>query len=159
MQYELVDPLDHRELLKECLEVGRQRLGSCRLSKALKTLKLYKTRLLVAARDERGVAGFKLGFAERPGIFHSWLGAVAEDREGQGIGRRLMELQHQHLTEQGYHLVRTGTRNQFKRMLILNLLNGFELVGIRYKKVGPHLQLEKRLSPVAKSPGSNPEQP
>ncbi|MBN9418941.1 MAG: hypothetical protein J0I12_26045 [Candidatus Eremiobacteraeota bacterium] len=159
MHFELVDPLDHRELLAACVAVGGQRLGSCRMGKVLKTLRLYKKRLLVAARDERGVAGFKLGFCERPGIFHSWLGAVALEREGQGIGRRLMELQHQHLTEQGYHKVRTGTRNQFKRMLILNLLSGFELVGVRQRRDGPHIQLEKRLTLAAKSPESSPERP
>ena len=81
---------------------------------------------------------------------------LTSSHEGNGIGRRLMELQHQHLAENGYHLVKTGTRNQFKRMLILNLLNGFELVGVRHKNGGPHLMLEKRLIPVAKSPEKNP---
>ncbi|MBX3167078.1 MAG: hypothetical protein KF760_06690 [Candidatus Eremiobacteraeota bacterium] len=155
MHFELVDPLDHRELLEACLEVARERMGVCRSSRVLKTLKLHKKRLLVAARDVRGVAGFKLGFCERPGVFNSWLGAVAAAREGNGIGRRLMELQHEHLAALGYRLVRTGTRNQFRRMLILNLLSGFELVGVRHKKNGPHLQLEKRLTPGAKSPENN----
>ncbi len=156
MQFELVDPLKERELLAACLAVGAERLGSCRMGRVLKTLKLHKKRLLVAARDAQEVLGFKLGFCDRPGVFYSWLGAVAEAHEGNGIGRRLMELQHQHLAENGYHLVKTGTRNQFKRMLILNLLNGFELVGVRHKNGGPHLMLEKRLIPVAKSPEKNP---
>ncbi len=159
MHFELVDPLDHRDLLEGCLEVARERMGTCHRNRVIKTLKLHKKRLLVLARDSGGVAGFKLGFCERPGIFNSWLGAVALAQEGNGIGRRLMELQHEHLAEQGYHMVRTGTRNQFKRMLILNLLNGFELVGIRQKKSGPHLQLEKRLTPVVRSPENNQEPP
>lgn len=159
MQFELIDPLDHRELLEGCLEVAHQRIGTCHRNRVIKTLKLHKKRLLVVARDGQGVAGFKLGFSERPGVFNSWLGAVALAQEGNGIGRRLMELQHEYLAEHGYHMVRTGTRNQFKRMLILNLLNGFELVGIRQKKSGPHLQLEKRLIRAAKSPENSPELP
>jgi len=145
MNYQIVDPLRHRPLLHACLELGCQRLGSMRRKKVLETLKLHRRRLLVVAHDEEGVAGFKLGYAERPGTFYSWLGAVAEEREGQGIGRRLMELQHQHLEENDYRLVRTGTRNQFRRMLILNLLNGFEVVGVRTKSGSAHIQLEKRL--------------
>lgn len=159
MHFELVDPLQDRELLAACLLVGQERLGTCRMGRVLKTLKLHKKRLLVAARDGQQVVGFKLGFCERPGVFYSWLGAVAAAHEGNGIGRRLMELQHQRLAEQGYRLVRTGTRNQFKRMLILNLLSGFELVGVRHKNGGPHLQLEKRLIPVAKSPENSPVSP
>ena len=149
MNYEIVDPLRHRQLLRSCLELGRSRLGSVRMKKVLETLKLHRQRLLVVAHDEGGVAGFKLGYAERPGSFYSWLGAVAEAREGQGIGRRLMELQHQHLSENGYRLVRTGTRNQFRRMLILNLLSGFEVVGVRTKSGSAHIQLEKRLEPTS----------
>ena len=152
MHFELVDPLDHRDLLEACLAVGQERLGSCRMGRVLKTLKLHKKRLLVAARDSQQVLGFKLGFCDRPRVFYSWLGAVAAAHEGNGIGRRLMELQHEHLAEHGYRLVRTGTRNQFKRMLILTLLSGFDLVGVRHKNGGPHLQLENRLTPVAKSP-------
>ena len=120
-----------------------------RRKKILETLKLHRRRLLVVAQDEQGLAGFKLGYAERPGTFYSWLGAVAEAREGQGIGRRLMELQHQHLTENGYRLVRTGTSNQFRRMLLLNLLSGFDVVGVRIKNGRPHIQLERRLGPTS----------
>jgi GNAT superfamily N-acetyltransferase len=112
--------------------------------------------LLVVALVNDRVVGFKLGFCERPGVFHSWLGAVAESSEGHGIGRRLLELQHQYLQEHGYHMVRTGTRNRFKRMLILNLRNGFDLVGVKIKDGEAHLQLEKRLTPVAKSPKNSP---
>lgn len=149
MIYEVVDPLRHRQLLRACLELGRKRFGSMRMKKSLETLKMHRRRLLVVAHDQQGVAGFKLGYAERPGTFYSWLGAVAEEREGQGIGRRLMELQHQHLTENGYRLVRTGTSNHFRRMLLLNLLSGFDVVGVRIKNGRPHIQLEKRLDPTS----------
>ncbi|MFN8613831.1 MAG: GNAT family N-acetyltransferase [Vulcanimicrobiota bacterium] len=122
----------------------------------LLNLKLHRHRLLVVACHQDRVVGFKLGFCERPGVFYSWLGAVDADFEGQGIGRRLLELQHERLQERGYHLVRTATRNRFKRMLILNLLNGFDLVGVRNKDGDAHLQLEKRLSPAGRKPKSSP---
>lgn len=154
--YELVDPLKQMGLLAASMRMGRVRIGSCRKRKVLATLKLHRRRLLVVAHAQGRVVGFKLGYCERPGVFYSWLGAVDAEFEGQGIGRRLMELQHAWLEERGYRLVRTATRNRFKRMLILNLLNGFDLVGVRNKDGDAHLQLEKRLTPVSRSPESSP---
>lgn len=145
MDYLLLDPLKEPELLRACIALGKTRLGKCPRSKVFKTLRLHTRRLLVAAREGDAVVGFKLGFSERPGIFYSWLGAVAETHESRGIGRRLMELQHQHLAENGYHLIRTATRNQFRRMLIMNLQSGFDLVGTSAKPDGLLLLLEKRL--------------
>lgn len=157
LHYELVDPLEHLALLAASMRMGRARIGSCRKRRVMGTLKLHRRRLLVVAREQQRVVGFKLGYCERPGVFYSWLGAVDAEFEGQGIGRRLMELQHGWLEQRGYRLVRTATRNRFKRMLILNLLNGFELVGVRSKDGDAHLQLEKKLSPVVNSPESSPE--
>lgn len=156
MHYELVDPLKRMGLLAACMRMGKSRLGSCGRRRVLRTLRLHRRRLLVAALEGDQVVGFKLGFCERPGVFQSWLGAVLESFEGRGIGRRLMELQHQYLEEHGYHRVRTGTRNRFKRMLILNLRNGFDLIGVKMKDGDAHLQLEKRLTPAAKLPKNSP---
>jgi len=118
-------------------------MGPCSRKKILKTLKLHRQRLLVVAQLQGKVVGFKLGFGERSGVFQSWMGAVAVEHEGQGVGRRLMEIQHQRLQELGYHKVRTGTRNRFLRMLILNLKSGFEIVGLKTKGNEAHIQLEK----------------
>lgn len=157
VEFAFLDPLQARPELLQCVQLCRQRMGPTRLSKVIKTLQLHRYRLLLVAREQEAVVGFKLGFAERPKIFHSWLGAVDQAWEGQGVARRLMELQHQHLLEQGFTRVRTGTRNRFRRMLILNLKCGFDLVGIKQRSNGEaHLQLEKRLTrnlePAPESP-------
>ena len=147
VQFELLDPLSNREALAQAVALGRQRLGKCSLRRVLKTLHLHRQRLLVVARVEGQLIGFKLGFAERAGVFTSWLGAVDERWEGGGVGRRLMEVQHDELRSRGYHTVRTGTRNRFRRMLILNLRCGFDIAGIKQRRSGEaHIHLEKSLT-------------
>lgn len=143
MEYLLLDPLQARNELMQSIHLVRLRMGPCSLKKVVRTLKLHRQRLLVVALDNHRVVGFKLGFGERAEVFHSWMGAVAAEYEGQGLGRRLMEIQHQKLQEWGYHKVRTGTRNRFLRMLILNLKSGFSIVGLKVKGREPHIQLEK----------------
>ena len=147
IEYSTVDPLKQKRLLRQCVLLARQRLGQCQGSRVLRTLRLYTQRLLVVAHLDGEVLGFKLGFAERDGIFYSWLGAVREDCEGQGIGRRLQEVQHEFLRAAHYRKVRTRTRNRFQRMLMLNLRSGFEIVGMSSKGKEPLLLLEKRLIP------------
>lgn len=147
MDLEVLDPLSDRLTLAQSLGVARRRLGKCSRRRILCTLRLHRYRLLVVARAEGRVVGFKLGFAERLGVFYSWIGAVEEAFEGQGVGRRLMDLQHTHLLENGFQRVRTTTRNEFRRMLILNLRCGFDLVGVKVKANGTaQLQLEKKLA-------------
>jgi predicted N-acetyltransferase YhbS len=149
VEFAILEPLQAREDLRQCLALARQRMGPIGLGKVIRTLRLHRYRLLVVARAEGKVVGFKLGFAERPRIFYSWLGAVEAAWEGQGIGRRLMELQHHHLDSGGFTRVRTGTRNRFRRMLILNLLSGFEIVGVKVRANGEaHLQMEKRFTRI-----------
>ncbi len=145
VDYLLLEPLKARQQLDQCLALTRLRLGPCSTRKVLRTLKLHRQRLLVVAQVQGQVVGYKMGFAERADVFYSWMGAVELAYEGQGIGRKLMELQHQHLQELGYTKVRTGTRNRFLRMLILNLKSGFQIVGVKVRGGEPHIQLEKCL--------------
>lgn len=145
VDYRVLDPLKNKGLLRECLGLARQRLGKCRSSRVLATLKLHTQRLLVLACEGERVLGFKLGFAERDGIFYSWLGAVSEQHERRGIGRGLQEAQHRYLVQNGYRKVRTRTSKRFERMLMLNLRSGFEIVGMTTRAKQPLLLLEKSL--------------
>src|SRR4051794_1838293 len=66
---------------------------------------------VVAARGADGaLLGFKLGYERGEGTFYSWLGGVHPSIRRQGIGRRLMQLQHDWARERGYHCVETRTR-------------------------------------------------
>jgi GNAT superfamily N-acetyltransferase len=83
------------------------------------------------ATDEAKVIAFKLGFPLTDSIFYSWLGGVLPTHRQQGIGQRLMIMQHDWCKQNGYSIVRTKTMNQWRDMLILNLRNGFTITGLQ----------------------------
>lgn len=57
-----------------------------------------------------------------------------------------MENQRRWLKENGYHKVRTKTKNKWRDMLILNLKNGFEIIGTYTDEKGePKIILEKNV--------------
>lgn len=103
-------------------------------------------RLSVLAWDEARLVGFKLGYEERPGRFYSWLGGVHPEHRGQGLGRGLMQRQHERLSALGFEKVRTVTMNRWRSMLIMNLRFGFDIVGTYQDDAGRvRIILERRL--------------
>lgn len=100
------------------------------------------------ARAEGGRAlGFKLGYRRSPEAFYSWLGGVDPAARGGGIARALMRAQHGWLREQGYRVVRTETMNRFRAMLLLNIQEGFDVVGTHTDDEGlTRIMLRKRLA-------------
>lgn len=91
--------------------------------------------VLVIAHDEQGWAGFKLGY-RRGDAFYSWLGGVHPRARRQGLGFRLIQIQHEHVRQLGYRSVTTRTRTENRAMLILNLQCGFEIVGFEIDGAG-----------------------
>jgi GNAT superfamily N-acetyltransferase len=84
---------------------------------------------LVAARGPDGaLLGFKLGYVRGEGTFYSWLGGVHPSLRRQGVGRMLMQRQHDWARERGYAYVETKTRTVNNAMIILNLKSGFHIV-------------------------------
>jgi RimJ/RimL family protein N-acetyltransferase len=73
--------------------------------------------------------GFKLGFEERTYYFESWRGGVLEEYRCKGIAKELGKLQHDLCERLGFRIVTTIANNQNIPMLIVNLRNGFEIVG------------------------------
>ena len=54
--------------------------------------------------------------------------------------------QHDWCIKKGYETIRTHTKNSFKSMLILNLKNGFDVIGTFTDEKGePKIILEKKL--------------
>ena len=85
--------------------------------------------LLLVARSDGRAVGYKLGYARELDVFYSWLGGVHPDFRQQGIARELLERQHRWCAARGFRLVLTETRTPFKSMLVLNLKQGFDVVG------------------------------
>ncbi len=94
--------------------------------------------------DKKPVA-FKIGYAQTPNDFYSWLGAVLPDFRRSGIGSALMEAQHAWCLSQDYRKIRTKCLNFNRAMLGLNLNHGFLVYDTETTKQGLKLILEKNL--------------
>ncbi len=88
-----------------------------------------KDLVTVLAKVEGQMVGFKVGYPEKKLRFYSWLGYVHPAYRRQGIARELMHQQHRYCCEAGFTTVRTKTTNRWRSMLLLNIRNGFDVVG------------------------------
>ncbi|KOP82948.1 hypothetical protein AMS60_10990 [Bacillus sp. FJAT-21945] len=106
-----------------------------------------KTNLLInIAIQNSKVIGYKIGYSLDNDKFYSWLGGVDVKYRNQGIASYLMEKQHEMLRKKGYIAVQTKTKNKWRSMLILNIKNGFDIIGTYTDDEGePKIILEKKL--------------
>ena len=96
--------------------------------------------------EDSKLIGFKVGYRYDENTFYSWVGGVLSAFRKQGIAQQLMKLQHQKAKEKGYQKVRTKSMNRFKPMIILNLINGFEIQQVYTNDSGQtKIIFEKRL--------------
>ena len=105
----------------------------------------------VAVADDGQVVGAKLGYERQPGHYYSWLGGVRPDCRGRGVATELLRWQHAWCQAQGYGRVRTHTYNQWRGMLLLNLRQGFDVIGTVQAARGLLPVLEKRLEPAVRA--------
>lgn len=96
------------------------------------------------------LAGYKIGFQDRPFYFESWAGGVAAGFRRRGLATALMEAQHRRCREHGFRIVSTVTEGSNQPMLIANLRSGFEVCGtfLDRRKV-LKVMLQKHLDPAA----------
>ncbi len=74
--------------------------------------------------------GFKLGYAQSPETFYSWLGGVNPAARGRGIAQALLEAQEVWARERGFQTLRVKSMNRFPAMLRLLIRNGYLMDGL-----------------------------
>jgi predicted GNAT superfamily acetyltransferase len=112
------------------LDLHRQVFGT-RISARDFRGRLERKRALVCVLAAIGgkVIGYKIGYERNSDEYFSWLGGVKEGHRRMGIATELMRLQHRKALELGYKRVITESGNEWRDMIILNLTNGFAIVG------------------------------
>jgi GNAT superfamily N-acetyltransferase len=110
-------------------------------------VRLFPKLFTVLAFKEEQLIGYKMGYITKPGKeFYSWIGGVRNGFRRQGIAQELMQRQHEWCKRKGLNLIRTNTQNRWKEMLILNIRNGFDIVGTFTDEKGmTRILLEKKL--------------
>ncbi|HEY7119645.1 MAG TPA: GNAT family N-acetyltransferase [Tepidisphaeraceae bacterium] len=92
--------------------------------------------LALIAHLEGNPVGYKLGYRERPGHYHSWTGGVLKEYRGQGIAARMQAWQHAWLRARGYRSVSFNSFNKFRQMLQFGLASGFVPDGVNVRPEG-----------------------
>ncbi|WP_261130014.1 GNAT family N-acetyltransferase [Bacillus sp. Marseille-Q3570] len=101
---------------------------------------------ILAVYDKETAIGYKIGYERKTNHFYSWLGGIHPDHRGKGVGEELLICQHDWCRKNGYKSIRTHTKNQWRSMLILNIKNGFDVIGTFTDGKGePKIILEKQL--------------
>ena len=134
-------------------EINQELFGFNETSEHLSTFFQSQTRVFIClAFDEERVVGFKIGVEDAPRSFESWRGGVVDTARRQGIATELLQLQHNWCELHGFRVIKTTTNNSNIPMLILNLRNGFQVVG-SFVNQNKRLQLllEKWLLPSKES--------
>lgn len=102
--------------------------------------------LLVVGYVDGKVAGFKVGFQHDGEKFYSAWGGVDPKYRDLGIAQELMRAQHEWCRKNKFKVVQTRTKNKWRQMIILNLKNGFHIIGsYTDEHREPKLILEKKL--------------
>jgi len=121
---ELNDPV----LLEGILRLHQSIFGeSAFLEEQMKEKK--KLRIEIALQENE-ILGYKMGYELKEGTFYSWLGGVDSRWRGKGIASELMDRQHHYARTNSYKTIETRTKNKWRNMLLLNIKNGFDIVGI-----------------------------
>ena len=132
IEYQCFEGQPTAEVLDWLVAVNEATFGFNEIAEKLSHLFSTRSQVLICLAFMNGEpVGYKVGMEDGDGHFESWRGGVLEHARRQGIAQALMRLQHQWCAEQGFRSIRTSTTNNNAPMLILNLRNGFEVVGTK----------------------------
>lgn len=96
------------------------------------------------ASIDGNMVGFKAGYATAINKYYSWLGGVDPEFRQKGIGKNLMEAQHNWIEQNtSYSVVKTQTAADNAAMIGLNRRFGFEITGNCKKHNKPYVIMEK----------------
>lgn len=91
--------------------------------------------LALIAHLEGNPVGFKVGCADRPGVYFSRAGGVLKDYRRLGLGRRMQDWQHQFAKARGYGRIFFNTFNHFPQMIRFGLASGFRPVAAEWREL------------------------
>ena len=145
IRYQKFEELPNLEVIESIAKIHKEIFGGP--DYWLEKLKSKQKVLINVALKDSEVIGFKIGYALDETTFYSWLGGVSSHYRSYGVASELMKQQHTNLKEMGYEIVQTKTMNKWRNMLLLNIRNGFDIVGTETDERGElKIILEKKLA-------------
>ena len=86
--------------------------------------------LILVARIEETLVGYKIGYELTKDTFYSWLGGVVPKYRKNGIATILLNYQENYLRNSGYKQIKVKSMNRFPNMLRLLISKEYEIVSI-----------------------------
>lgn len=99
----------------------------------VKRLQSKKHLILVAKQNDK-LIGFKVGYAKDENTFYSWMGGVLTEYRKSGVALALMQEQEKWAKKQQFSCIEIKTRNCFKGMLILCIKQNYLIVSVENKE-------------------------
>ncbi|WP_425666172.1 GNAT family N-acetyltransferase [Vibrio tubiashii] len=90
--------------------------------------------LIQVAQQGDDILGFKIGYQIDETTFYSWFGGVSSLARNKGVAQKLLDIQEQWVTDQGYKQLKVKSRNQFPAMLRLLMKNGYLIENYEQKE-------------------------
>ena len=92
--------------------------------------------LILVAKLEGALVGYKVGYQLTEETFYSWLGGVIPEHRKHGVATLLLNYQEKWVLNSGYKQIKVKSMNRFPGMLNLLISNGYEIVGIEESVCG-----------------------
>ncbi len=89
--------------------------------------------LILQAKSNNELAGYKIGYAISNTEFYSWIGGVIPKFRGLGLATELRQKQEAWALEKGYATLRVKSMNRFPAMLHLLIKSGYQICGYEDK--------------------------
>lgn len=86
--------------------------------------------LILVAKFEGVLIGYKVGYQLTEDTFYSWLGGVIPEHRKHGVATLLLNYQEKWVRNSGYKQIKAKSMNRFPGMLSLLNSNGYEIVGV-----------------------------
>lgn len=92
--------------------------------------------LILVAKLEGALVGYKVGYQLTEETFYSWLGGVIPEHRKHGVATLLLNYQEKWVLNSGYKQIKVKSMNRFPGMLNLLISNGYEIVDIEESVCG-----------------------
>ncbi|MDC5853224.1 GNAT family N-acetyltransferase [Vibrio europaeus] len=123
--------------LEECVQVVEQ-IAEFAHKESVESLSARlegKPRSLIqVAQQGDDILGFKIGYQIDETTFYSWFGGVSCLARNKGVAQKLLDIQEQWVTDQGYKQLKVKSRNQFPAMLRMLVKNGYLIENYEQKE-------------------------
>ncbi len=124
------------EQMQWIVELCQKTLGPVEASEIERRIHEFENFVGLIARVDGELSGFKLGYALNKETYYSWLGAVKPNLLRFGIASALHTSLLAFCRRNSFKKLQTKTMNRYKAMLIMNLKNGFDIVGTEQTSAG-----------------------